>query len=277
MTDKKPSAVEIATKHQTKASDPKHSAWVSASAGSGKTKVLVQRILRLLLNNTNPQQILGITYTKAAAAEMQNHISKELQKWAICDGAKLNRSLKAELGDTPTAEHITTARSLFAQVLDTPGGIKIQTIHSFCQSLLAQFPLESGVSVGFRVLENTDSYYKNALHTLSKDPECIPHLQQVMKHGDKDKFYGKLTTIFSKREVFKNLYTDGTTPYDTLDISADDTPATYESELVADFQNQFTVLQEFQNNIDSEKDKKTTVAKFYNAIEAVTTALPHLA
>lgn len=266
MTDKKPS--EIATENQIIASNPLHSAWVSASAGSGKTKVLVQRILRLLLNNTNPQSILGITYTKAAAAEMQNRINKELQHWAICDGKKLDKSLTKELGTPPTQDHITTARSLFAKVLDTPGGIKMQTIHSFCQSLLAQFPLESGVSVGFKVLEKPDKYRQQAIYTLSQNTQCIPHLQQVMKYGDKNKINTTLNWVFANQADFKRLYKDRTTPYHILGISADDTLEIYQSALVSDFKQQVEVLKMFQNKIAGNISTKS-VAKYYNAIDGV--------
>ena len=263
---------EIATENQIIASNPLHSAWVSASAGSGKTKVLVQRILRLLLNNTNPQSILGITYTKAAAAEMQNRINKDLQQWAICNEAELDNILTKVLGTQQlTQDHITTARSLFAKVLDTPGGIKIQTIHSFCQSLLAQFPLESGVSVGFKVLEKPDKYRQQTIHTLSQNTQCIPHLQQVMKYGDKNKMNTTLNWIFANQADFKRLYKDRTTPYHILGISADDTLEIYQSALVSDFKQQVEVLKIFQNKIAGNISTKS-VAKYYNAIDSVVTA-----
>ena len=130
---------------QREASDPFISAWVSASAGSGKTKVLTDRVLRLLLAGNAPETILCLTYTKAAAAEMANRLSKTLRDWIGYDDVKLLTSLKDLTGEPEEelTEKIAFARTLFAKVLDTNGGMKIMTIHSFCQNVLKRFPLEA--------------------------------------------------------------------------------------------------------------------------------------
>ena len=139
--------------HQKHASDPESQVWLSASAGTGKTHVLTARVLRLLLNGAPPESILCLTFTKAGAAEMAERIQARLAAWVRMPEAKLQRELMSlhEPGD-PSA--IRRARRLFARVLDAPGGgLRIQTIHAFCQTLLAGFPAEAGLAPGFQPLE----------------------------------------------------------------------------------------------------------------------------
>jgi ATP-dependent helicase/nuclease subunit A len=136
------------------ASDPRRSAWVSANAGAGKTYTLANRVARLLLADAKPERILCLTYTKAAAAEMQGRLFDQLGTWAMLDDTALAEKIEG-IGDArPDAEGLRKARRLFAKALETPGGLKIQTIHSFCQYLLARFPLEAGVPPAFRVLDD---------------------------------------------------------------------------------------------------------------------------
>jgi ATP-dependent helicase/nuclease subunit A len=142
-----------AQRQQRRASDPRASAWVEANAGTGKTKVLTDRIVRLLLDGVAPQRILCLTFTKAAAAEMRNRLAGVLGGWTLARNDALASSLTELMGRTPTPADMVTARRLFARVLDAPGGISIQTIHSFCQSLLQRFPLEAGVAPNFTVLD----------------------------------------------------------------------------------------------------------------------------
>jgi ATP-dependent helicase/nuclease subunit A len=140
-----------AQESQVKASDPARSVFVTANAGSGKTSTLVKRVARLLLRGARPETILCVTYTKAAAAEMQRRLFDELGDWAVMDDGRLAEKL-AELNERPG--DLSAARALFARALETPGGLKIQTIHAFCEKLLRRFPLEAGISPGFRVLED---------------------------------------------------------------------------------------------------------------------------
>src|SRR3546814_13034212 len=135
--------VAEATALQRQAADPQASVWVSASAGSGKTKVLVDRVLSLLLGGSAPARVLCLTFTKAAAAEMANRLSGELARWVIAEEPVLRARLEALLGAPVEDRLLERARALFARVLDTPGGIKIQTIHAFCHALLARFPLQA--------------------------------------------------------------------------------------------------------------------------------------
>ncbi|ARE40589.1 ATP-dependent nuclease subunit A [Rhodovulum sp. P5] len=143
-----------ATERQIQAADPVNSTWLSANAGSGKTRVLTDRVARLLLDHVRPERILCLTYTKAAASEMQNRLFSRLGNWAMLDDTELGRTLW-ELGvDGPVdPDMLRQARRLFARAIETPGGLKIQTIHSFCAGLLRRFPLEAGVSPGFADLD----------------------------------------------------------------------------------------------------------------------------
>jgi len=139
------------------AADPRLTVFVTANAGSGKTTTLVNRVARLLLDQVDPGAILCVTYTKAAAAEMQARLFDQLGGWAVLDDAALSRELaRLDDGDPQAMDHaaLSRARKLFARALETPGGLKIQTIHAFCEKLLRRFPLEAGVSPRFTVLED---------------------------------------------------------------------------------------------------------------------------
>lgn len=141
---------------QARAADPTWSIWVSANAGSGKTFVLTRRVLRLLLAGVAPETVLCLTYTKAAAAEMRRRVAGELAKWALLDDADLVTELARIEGPNVAPELRMRARTLFAKALETPGGLKIVTIHAFCESVLHRFPLESGVPFDFAVIEDDE-------------------------------------------------------------------------------------------------------------------------
>jgi ATP-dependent helicase/nuclease subunit A len=142
--------------NQRLASDPSRHIWLSASAGTGKTQVLAARVWRLLLAGVDPSAILCLTFTKAGAAEMSERITSRLARWVRASDAELAADLEA-LGESISPEGRQRARTLFAKVLDAPGGgIRIQTIHSFCQSLLSAFPLEAGLVPGFRPLDQRE-------------------------------------------------------------------------------------------------------------------------
>ena len=141
---------------QARASDPKSSAFVSANAGSGKTHVLVQRVIRLLLNGVPPEKILCITFTKAAAANMAERVFSTLGHWVTLDDEALDAAI-VDAGITrPDAILRMRARELFACALETPGGLKVQTIHALCTRLLQQFPFEANVPARFSVIDDRD-------------------------------------------------------------------------------------------------------------------------
>jgi ATP-dependent helicase/nuclease subunit A len=139
---------------QARVAQPRANAWVSANAGSGKTFVLSRRVLRLLLDGAQPETILCLTYTKAAAAEMRHRVTGILAGWARADEAELEDALFKLLDYRPSGAEKLKARSLFAHALDTPGGLKINTIHAFCEAVLQRFPREAGVPVNFSVIED---------------------------------------------------------------------------------------------------------------------------
>ncbi len=166
---------DAATRRQIEAADPAVSAWLSANAGSGKTRVLTDRVARLLLRGVPPQNILCLTYTRAAAAEMQNRLFARLGDWAMLPDEALREQL-ATLGEEGCAAGpgLDFARTLFARAIETPGGLRIQTIHSFCAALLRRFPLESGISPLFRTLEEPDTkqLHEEVLDALAGGPEA---------------------------------------------------------------------------------------------------------
>ena len=141
---------------QISAAAPEASVWVSANAGTGKTRVLVDRISRLLLGGVAPERILCLTFTKAAAAEMANRLSALLSGWSAMSDDVLSLELRA-LGERDIdAALLTRAKQLFAMTLEAPEGLRIRTIHSFCESLLGRFPLEAGIAPDFRVMDERD-------------------------------------------------------------------------------------------------------------------------
>ena len=142
--------------NQRAASDPAVSAFVAASAGSGKTRLLTDRLLRLMVGGAKPERILCLTFTKAAAAEMSVRLQRRLGEWVTMEPSALSLELR-NLAIEPTNSTMTRARSLFALVLDLPGGMRIGTIHAFCQSLLRRFPLEAELSPHFLLAEDRDA------------------------------------------------------------------------------------------------------------------------
>ncbi len=141
---------------QRNAANPNVSSWLDANAGSGKTHVLAQRVINLLLNGVEPEKILCITFTKAGAANMAKRVFDTLAVWTVLDDAALDRVILGQSGMKPDAERRARARRLFARALETPGGLKVQTIHAFCTQLLHQFPFEANVAARFAVLDETE-------------------------------------------------------------------------------------------------------------------------
>lgn len=153
MSDAVRATISQTTDKQRRAAHPTASAWVSANAGSGKTYVLVQRIIRLMLAGADPGKILALTYTTAAAANMANRVFKTLSDWTRLDDAALDKELD-KLGEIATGALRKRARQLFARAIETPGGLKIQTIHAFCERVLHLFPFEANVPAKFEVLDD---------------------------------------------------------------------------------------------------------------------------
>lgn len=149
-----PSRLSVTEAAQRRAADPEASVWVSANAGAGKTHVLINRVIRLLLAGTAPERILCLTFTKAAAAEMAARLYRDLGAWALLPDEELSEKIEKLDGERITPERLKAARLLFARAIETPGGLKIQTIHAFCERLLHRFPLEAGVPPHFDILDD---------------------------------------------------------------------------------------------------------------------------
>ncbi len=204
---------------QQSASDPLSSVWVGANAGTGKTKVLVDRLLRLLLprqlltgevkQGTDPSKILCLTFTKAAASEMANRVNETLARWTTLSDDALIDALENLTGQRPNDVMRDAARRLFAQVIDTPGGMKIMTLHSFCQSVLSRFPLEAGVIPGFQIADDrqVDELMNNAIQNLIRTPP--PSLENALSYfmGELDakRFKNVLKELMKKRQHIKAL------------------------------------------------------------------------
>lgn len=195
---------DAATERQVQAADPLASTWLAANAGSGKTKVLTDRVARLLLAGTEPQKILCLTYTKAAAAEMQNRLLKRLGDWAMLPDRALRAQLTAlgEIGAID-ADTLARARRLFAQAIETPGGLKIQTIHAFCGALLRRFPLEAGVAHGFAEIDDRTAtrMREDVLEEIASGPgrPVLDRFLQVFSGAD---LTAMITEISQNRDIF---------------------------------------------------------------------------
>ncbi|MGF1620321.1 MAG: double-strand break repair helicase AddA [Rhodomicrobiaceae bacterium] len=238
--------------YQSRAADPGNSAWVSANAGTGKTYVLVLRVLRLLLSGASIDSLLCLTFTKAAAAEMSNRLIARLGEWAAMSEAALCAELTVVLKRDPTSEECSFARCLFAHVLDAPGGLKIMTIHAFCDRVLRRFPIEAGVPPSFTILtdeerrallqETTDT----VLHEAAQHGECAlgKALTTVVSHAGEDRFQELLQAVIGKQDAIRQLIReqiDGDDPFEGIEAAlrvalgarCDETPETIIAEMAA--------------------------------------------
>lgn len=195
---------------QLRASDPKVSAWVNANAGSGKTHILVQRVLRLMLSGADPGRILCLTFTRAAAAEMSNRIFAHLGKWASADDATLSGLLIEEMGESsPAPERLSFARTLLAHVLETPGGLRIQTVHAFCERILRQFSFEASVASDFRIIDDMmkADLLEHAQMLLfvadNRDGKYDILLDELIPRVDRRRFATLMIELIGKRDVLR--------------------------------------------------------------------------
>ncbi|MCT4575673.1 MAG: double-strand break repair helicase AddA [Alphaproteobacteria bacterium] len=233
---------KIANDSQAQASNPMSSVWVSASAGSGKTKVLRDRVLRLLLTGVSPHKIVCLTFTKAAASEMASRINNTLQEWSIMPDKDLRKELiKLPINQTISDEIMSKARELFAIILDSP--LNIQNLHSFCQKILKRFPLESEVSPHFEVIDevNSDLILQNSISKAIKNKdiqEDIKRILSVISEKDFEKLTKNITSNKNKlfevlkkyrEDIFSELYN-----FWQVDES------TSEEKICADFLKQFS-------------------------------------
>jgi ATP-dependent helicase/nuclease subunit A len=214
---------------QRRASTPAVSAWVDASAGSGKTKVLTDRVLALLLSGARPHAILCLTFTKAAAGEMANRIAGRLAAWARIDEPALAEDLAALAGELPEPDTLERARRLFAKVQDAPGGVRIETMHAFCQGVLQRFPAEAGVAPHFEVLDDRDKkallaqVRDSLVQDVVREPEGALALawQRVIGRLTEHSFDKLVSEIIGNRTAFATA--DLTSVATALEIAPDAT------------------------------------------------------
>ncbi len=155
------------------AADPTLNATVRASAGTGKTWLLVTRIIRLLLSGCKPDSILALTFTRKAAAEMQQRLTERLYSLMSADDPALDKIL-AGIGVTPGATVRLKARALYEQVLFSPFPLRTTTFHAFCQDLLQNFPMEAGIPPGFEICESTVQLEQEAWEALVSQVSTSP-------------------------------------------------------------------------------------------------------
>ncbi len=194
---------------QKRAADPELSAWVSASAGTGKTQVLTARVLRLLLAGARPDGLLALTFTKAAAAEMQTRIFETLSRWVRADDATLAAELAA-IGAPSDPETCRRARALFAEALETRGGLKVQTLHSFASALLAAFPLEAGIAPGYETLDDRSALRIHSETLAARvgdgDAALLMDLAALSVQGGEARVQEVIAKLLAERGVFEDVY-----------------------------------------------------------------------
>ncbi len=227
---------------QWRASDPLYNVWVSASAGTGKTKVLSDRVLRLLLPRHNgqgatpPHRILCLTYTKAAASEMTLRINERLAQWVIMSDEALAESLKKTTGSMPDEKMLRAARQLFARVVDTPGGLKIMTIHAFCQSILGRFPLEAGILPQIEILDDgmaRELLRQSVLDVVKGDQEGAERFSRLVIELGEAALFDRLKDCLGQRDQMEDFFQRHTNIADQEAAlrAAFDAPAVSEDEL----------------------------------------------
>ena len=238
---------------QRRAADPRASAWVSANAGAGKTKVLTDRVLRLLLDGTPPARILCLTFTKAAAANMSNRVFNRLGQWVTLDDAALGAELDGLTGETTDRSTLRLARRLFARAVETPGGLKIETLHALCERLLHMFPFEANVPAQFEVLDERKSSQAFEAATGSvladafagADPDLRAALEAVGPETARETLRQAIRAAMARRDLFsdphglpKGLARLGR----ALALRDDDTPDSIERAIVDRVRDELTAL-----------------------------------
>ena len=210
------SAMRGSTPDQRRASNPEASAWVGANAGSGKTHVLVDRVIRLMLEGADPASILCLTYTKAAATQMASRVHQRLGEWVGLSDRQLTETLDRMGCEDISHDTLARARRLFTLALETPGGFKIQTIHAFCERILQLFPVEAGMAPGFEVLNSQQStqLLGNARDFVMLAAQRVEDsvlglaFATVVRFVQPDVFDGLLAGLLAKRRDLQELLAD---------------------------------------------------------------------
>ena len=197
---------------QRQASDPNYSVWVSASAGTGKTKILTDRFLRLLITGVEPSNILCLTFTNAAAVEMQARINSKLKHLSLCDTKKLEEELFLMSGNKPLPQEIENAKTLYDKILNSNEPLNIYTIHAFCQKILNTFPLEAGITPEFKILEETklQDIFLNIRNEIYLSDEYNDLIKILLNRFHEITLQDIFTEIIEQKIKFKKLFTHKT-------------------------------------------------------------------
>ncbi len=259
-------------KLQRIASDPQNSAWVFASAGSGKTKILVSRVLRLLLSGVAPSKILCLTYTKIAANEMQNRIYQELSKWLLLSENDLIKELTDLSGNAPTSKELNVAKILLVKILDCESALKVQTIHSFCQDLMKAFPFESKIKPNFKIIDEGQEKLllikarKNILNQALNNQNLQSIISSISSRLGEDNFIRLITDFLDKKEeliILKQKYFNIQNVIDeifkNLKISKNLNGQNIFDDFLTKIKPDFKILQELIQSLEN-SDKKTDIA-----------------
>ncbi|CAM9331300.1 unnamed protein product [Phaeothamnion confervicola] len=268
-----------ASAEQRAAADPNASVWVSANAGSGKTHVLIDRVTRLLLDGADPGRILCLSFTKAAAAEMEERLYQRLGSWATLPDPDLLQELRTLQERPLAADDLRRARKLFARALETPGGLKIRTIHAFCESLLRRFPLEAGIARHFEVLDDRTAIelrHAARVATLARaqtndDPSLRAALEFLVRLIDEPAFIDLTNeALYQKAAAEQNLEAQQAALFAYLDIaqgvSRDDMISTYAAELPAS--NLRRAAEALQKGSDKDKARADAILRYLDSKDA---------
>lgn len=243
---------------QQEASNPKNSAWVFASAGSGKTKILTDRVLRLLLEDVSPGKILCLTFTKVAAAEMQHRINSELSEWILCSDEKLIEKLTNMIGRNPTSLELKKSRTLFVRILDNESKIKVQTIHSFCQSLIKICPFEAGISPAFEIIEKEreglflQQAKKEVLKKALKNTELEALIKKINSQLNEESFSQLIGKMLGFKEQINLLKQDFFGIENLID-------EIFKNFSLSKSQTESEIFSEFLNKLDRSKASKSLI------------------
>ena len=224
--------------YQKRASDPQVSAWVSAHAGSGKTHVLTQRVVRLLLAGVAPSRLICLTFTKVAAANMSARVFGMLAGWTLDDDESLRAKIRATGAEPP--EDLNVARKLFAAAVETPGGLKIQTIHAFCERVLHLFPFEANVPAEFRAAEDLERAEllalarRQAFSAAAEDPLLGAALARVAEETSEGGFEAILNAALAQRAALENVEALITRLPEALGLSPGDDAASVRRAMIED-------------------------------------------
>ncbi len=192
-----------------------NSIWVAASAGSGKTTILVDRLLSLFINNVDISKIICITFTKTAAHEMKERIYNKLAKWTIMDDDTLKGEIKRVIGlnnnEIVPENLLKQSKTLFARLIDNIDDLKIFTIHSFCQQIISRFPIEAGILPNFEVIEGykvnelVQKSIEETFENIEKNSEVYPYIKNLILDNSEDNFYELINYLIEKRKIFEYI------------------------------------------------------------------------